>query len=169
MTSHGRHTAGSSNTAQPTRSAMAHQLNMHRVRVTQPLVLGTDVSRISVTAEAVSGMGTLALLPNEIIILVLAHCTLPTLLRFLAVNRAARQYVYGIPDFHLVKNDVRLQLERSQPFYQRLMFKILKFHTFGGMRFFVMARNCEKCGDSLAQFRLTRVKVLCDGCFRPPR
>jgi hypothetical protein len=95
----------------------------------------------------------------------LTHCTMRTLLNLMRVNRGVREFVMLLPDFHSVKCTIRLQLERASPHYQRVLSIVLKITTYAGLRYLTTARECEKCNGPLAKFQVTRLKVLCDGCF----
>ncbi|KAJ8126698.1 hypothetical protein O1611_g6941 [Lasiodiplodia mahajangana] len=137
----------------------------YRLMATRPLVLGQDLSLVQISTEAVAGLGWLAIFPNEVIMLILAHCTMRTLLNLTRVNRGAREFVHLLPDFHYVKSTLMLQLDRASPAYQKLLIGILKITTYSGLHFLTTTRQCEKCSGSLASFRVTRLKVLCNDCF----
>lgn len=137
----------------------------HRLVLTRPLILDQDFSRVQISTEAVAGLGRLAVLPNEVVMMILAHCTLRALLNLTLVNRGARELVDLLPDFSCVKSTVMLQLERASPTYQKLLIKVLKITTYTGLHFLTTTHQCEQCGGSLASFRVTRLKVLCDNCF----
>ncbi|KAJ8119598.1 hypothetical protein ONZ43_g3486 [Nemania bipapillata] len=151
--------------AEAARRRQSQATTHHRLIATRPLVLSQDLSLIDASTEAVAGLGWLAIFPNEIIMLILANCSMRTLLNLTRVNRSARELVHLLPDFHSVKSTVVLQLERANPTYQKLLVGVLKITTYNGLHFLTTSRQCEKCNGSLARFRVTRLKVLCDGCF----
>ncbi|KAI0876146.1 hypothetical protein GGS24DRAFT_254122 [Hypoxylon argillaceum] len=157
--------AGANRNGEAARRRQIQEATHHRLIATRPLVLGQDLSLVEVSAEAVAGLGQLAILPNEVIMLILAHCTMRALLNLSRVNRGASEFVHLLPDFHSVKSTVMLQLERASPTYQKLLVGVLKITTYTGLHFLTTARQCEKCSGPLARFRVTRLKVLCDGCF----
>ncbi|KAI0966102.1 hypothetical protein F4678DRAFT_307034 [Xylaria arbuscula] len=137
----------------------------HHLALSRPLILDNGIAHVQISTEAITGLGELAILPNETIMVVLAHCTMPTLLRLTAVNRSARELVGLLPDFSSVKSTVMLQLERANPTHQALLAKVLKITTYNGLHFLMTTHQCEQCDGSLAKFRVTRLKVLCDNCF----
>ncbi|KAI0412347.1 hypothetical protein F5X98DRAFT_367341 [Xylaria grammica] len=137
----------------------------HRLALSRPLLSGPDFSHVPISTEAVAGLGGLAALPNEVIMMILAHCTMRALLHLGRVNRGARELVHLLPDFDRVKSTVMLQLERASPPYQQMLIKVLKITTYTGLHFLTTTHQCEKCGGSLASFRVSRLKVLCDDCF----
>ncbi|KAI1299917.1 hypothetical protein F5Y03DRAFT_397426 [Xylaria venustula] len=137
----------------------------HHLALVRPLILDNGVAHVQISTEAITGLGKLAILPNEAIMVVLAHCTMPTLLRLTVVNRSARELVGLLPDFSTVKSTVMLQLERASPTYRILLAKVLKITTYDGLHFLMTTHQCEQCDGSLAKFRVTRLKVLCDNCF----
>lgn len=137
----------------------------HLQTVSRPLILGQTLSHAETSTEAIAGVGSLAILPNEVVMVILFQCTMRTLLNFTLVNRCFLELVNLLPDFRVVRSSVKLQLERAKPLYQQLLRRILKFTTYAGLRFLIMARECEKCHGTLASFRVSRVQVLCEGCF----
>ncbi|KAI3317579.1 hypothetical protein HD806DRAFT_364219 [Xylariaceae sp. AK1471] len=141
------------------------EVTYHRLTARRPLILGQDFSRIEISTEVIAGLGCLAILPNELIMMILSHCTMRTLLSLMRVNRGIREFVNLLPDFHSVKCAIKLQLERASPAYQQLLATILKITTYAGLRYLTTTRICEKCNGPLAKFQVTRLKVLCDGCF----
>ncbi|KAI8625087.1 hypothetical protein F5Y19DRAFT_451596 [Xylariaceae sp. FL1651] len=149
------------------RRRQGRESTYHRLTVARPLILGQDFSRVEISTEAIAGLGRLAILPNEVIMIIFTNCTMRTLLNLLRVNRGSREFVGLLPDFDLVRTTVMLQMERAKPNYQQLLVRIIKITTYAGLRFLTTTRHCETCGGPLASFRVTRVKVLCDGCFSP--
>ncbi|KAI0535919.1 hypothetical protein GGR58DRAFT_503811 [Xylaria digitata] len=148
--------------AQRRRQRMATR---HRIVLTRPLIHGQHFSHVSISTEAVAGLGWLAALPNELIMMILARCTMRALLNLTRVNRGARELVHLLPDFHIVKSTVMLQLERANPTYQKILIKVLKITTYAGLHFLTTTHQCEKCNSALASFRPSRLMVLCGDCF----
>ncbi|KAI1492206.1 hypothetical protein F5X96DRAFT_407856 [Biscogniauxia mediterranea] len=116
-------------------------------------------------AAAVAGLGRLALLPNETIMLVLAQCTLCTLLALLRVNRAAAELVRLLPRFAFVRETALVTVLRATRLYRRVMARILRIVTYEALRALLTGSECEACGRAGAGFRMARVRVLCDGCY----
>lgn len=131
-----------------------------------PTALGGAAS-----AGAVTGLGQLAVLPNEIVMVVLQQCSLHTLSRVRLVNRAFDMMVRLLPDYGYIVNTVLGIMRRAVPFYRDILSKLQVILTFRGLRHLLMSRTCEMCGGdgksgdaATASFRLAKVKVLCDQC-----
>ncbi|KAI0099126.1 hypothetical protein GGR51DRAFT_401254 [Nemania sp. FL0031] len=160
-----RRQANTTRSVEAARSRQSQIATHYRLMTAHPLVLGQDLSLDPTSTDAVAGLGRLAIFPNEVIMLILAHCTMRTLLNLTRVNRGAREFIHLLPDFQYVKSTLMLQLDRASPVYQKLLIGILKITTYNGLRFLTTTRQCEKCNGSLASFRVTRLKVLCNNCF----
>ncbi|KAI1631973.1 hypothetical protein F4809DRAFT_657045 [Biscogniauxia mediterranea] len=139
----------------------------HLIAAARPLrpVASPPLPGRSVPAAAVAGLGRLALLPNETIMLVLAQCTLCTLLALLRVNRAAAELVRLLPRFALVRETALVTVLRATRLYRRVMARILRMVTYEALRALLTGSECEACGRAGAGFRMARVRVLCDGCY----
>ncbi|KAI1123058.1 hypothetical protein F5Y10DRAFT_60903 [Nemania abortiva] len=158
--------ANETRSAEAARRRQSQVAEHHRLVATRPLALGPDLSLAqTASTEPVAGLGRLAILPNEVVMLVLAHCTMRALLNLTRVNRGVRELVHLLPDFQCVKSTLVLQLERASPAYQKLLVGVLKITTYRGLHFLTTTHQCEKCNGALASFRATRLKVLCNGCF----
>ncbi|KAI0596910.1 hypothetical protein F4775DRAFT_562403 [Biscogniauxia sp. FL1348] len=97
--------------------------------------------------------------------LVLAQCTLCTLLALLRVNRGAAELVRLLPRFVFVRETALVTILRASHLYRRFMARILRIVTYEGLRALLTGSECEGCGKAGAGFRMARVKVLCDGCY----
>ncbi|RYO78043.1 hypothetical protein DL766_010095 [Monosporascus sp. MC13-8B] len=118
---------------------------------------------VPASVEAVAGLGRLASLPNEVVMMVLQHCTVRTLFKLQRVNRAAAMMVRLLPNFSYVANTAKGMLERA------LVKRLITILTFTGLRHLLMSNTCEKCGKEGSSFLITQVKVLCYECRAPPR
>ncbi|CAJ2510668.1 Uu.00g062930.m01.CDS01 [Anthostomella pinea] len=114
-----------------------------RIAIARPLSMRLDATRV-ISDDAVTGLGKLALLPNEVIMLVFANSTLHSLLRLLRVNRAARQFVRLLPSFADVTSSVKLQMSRAKPPYRRLLATVLKNTTYNALRFLITTHDSEE-------------------------
>ncbi|KAF2966023.1 hypothetical protein GQX73_g7559 [Xylaria multiplex] len=132
----------------------------------RPLIHLPDVP---ISTDAVADLGWLAALPNELIEITLAHCTMYTLVKFTLVNRAARQLVHLLPGFPTVKTTLKHQPERAAPAYQKLLIEVLKITPYTDLHFLVTIDQCEMCERGPGSFRLRRLMVLCNGCSRQRR
>ncbi|KAI2468835.1 hypothetical protein F4781DRAFT_396504 [Annulohypoxylon bovei var. microspora] len=112
---------------------------------------------------AVAGLGLLDTLPNEIIMIILANCTLRSLLRLERVNRAARKLVGMLYRIEYIRETAKGIVERASPPYRQFMFTILKISTHQGLCHLLTTYTCETCGKP-GSFRMKKVKVLCDIC-----
>ncbi|RYP74529.1 hypothetical protein DL771_003003 [Monosporascus sp. 5C6A] len=112
--------------------------------------------------EAVAGLGRLASLPNEVVMIVLQHCTIRTLFKLQRVNRATGMMVRLLPNFSHVTNTAKDMLERA------LVKRLIAILTFNGLRHLLTSNTCENCGKGGSSFQITKVKVLCYECRAPP-
>ncbi|KAI1104832.1 hypothetical protein F4804DRAFT_306014 [Jackrogersella minutella] len=117
----------------------------------------------STSDGAVTGLGLLAVLPNEIITMVFDNYTLRSLLRLERVNKAAKVFVRQLRDIAFVRETARGIIQRAVPYYRKFMFTILKITTYRGLCHLFTTYVCETCGKP-GSFRLVKVKVLCDTC-----
>ncbi|RYO97597.1 hypothetical protein DL765_011127 [Monosporascus sp. GIB2] len=118
---------------------------------------------VPASAEAVAGLGRLAFLPNEVVMMVLQHCTVRTLFKLQRVNRAVAMMVRLLPNFGYVASTAKGTLERA------LMKTLITILTFTELRHLLMSNTCENCGKGGSSFLITKVKVLCYECRAPPR
>ncbi len=143
--------------------AEAMEAAQRRAAIIRPLE-SLPTPSVPASAEAVTGLGRLAILPNEVVMFVLRYCTLRTLLRFRRVNKAAGMMMRLLPDLAYVKITVEGILARATPIYRTVMTKLMAILTFNGLRHLLMSNKCEKCGKGGGSFQMTRVKVLCGDC-----
>ncbi|KAK7752960.1 hypothetical protein SLS62_005119 [Diatrype stigma] len=123
------------------------------------------------SVEPVTGLGRIAIFPNEVVMVVLQQCSLHILSRVRLVNRAFDTMVQLLPDYDYVVNTVRGIMRRATPSYRDILSKLQVILTFRGLRYLLMSRTCEICGGNgesgaaaAASLRLAKVKVLCDKC-----
>ncbi|RYP43217.1 hypothetical protein DL768_010037 [Monosporascus sp. mg162] len=138
------------------------EVAQQRAEIVRPLQ-SLLASAVPVSAEAVAGLGRLAFLPNEVVMIVLQHCTVRTLFTLQRVNRATGMIVRLLPDFSHVKNTARDMLERA------LVKRLIAILTFSRLRHLLMSNTCENCGKGGSSFLITKIKVLCYECRAPPR
>ncbi|EMR68626.1 putative f-box domain containing protein [Eutypa lata UCREL1] len=139
-----------------------------RAAIIRPLA-SLPTPPVAASAEAVAGLGRLAVLPNEGVMIVLQHCSLQTLSRARLVNKAFDLMVRLLPDYRYVVHTVGGIMRRARPNYRVVMAKLEAILTFKGLRHLLLSHTCEKCGQGGGSFRLVKVKVLCDECVRGPR
>ncbi|RYP26985.1 hypothetical protein DL767_007848 [Monosporascus sp. MG133] len=142
--------------------AEAMEVAQQRAAIVRPLQSLLSPT-VPASAEAVAGLGRLAFLPNEVVMIVLQHCTVRTLFRLQRVNRATGMMVRLLPDFSHVKNTAKDMLERA------LVKRLITILTFNELRHLLMSNTCENCGKGGSSFLITKVKVLCYECRAPPR
>ncbi|RYP76440.1 hypothetical protein DL770_007232 [Monosporascus sp. CRB-9-2] len=118
---------------------------------------------VPASAEAVAGLGRLAFLPNEVVMMVLQHCTVRTLFKLQRVNRATGMMVRLLPNFSHITNAAKGMLERA------IVKRLIAILTFNRIRHLLMSNTCENCGKGGSSFQITMVKVLCYECRAPPR
>lgn len=139
------------------------------LEIATPSLNGHGPEDATAIMTATAGLGDLDYLPNEILMVVLEHCTLRTLLRLLRVNRMAGTMVRCLRDFDSVAETVKGNKARARGPYPRIWATLVRINTFQGMRQLMMGRTCDKCGDGKAKLRVAKVKVLCDKCYSPCR
>ncbi|KAI1406797.1 hypothetical protein F5Y13DRAFT_9473 [Hypoxylon sp. FL1857] len=138
-----------------------------RAAVERPLRMVSGPS-VPVSDVPVTGLGRLATLPNEIIMIVFDNCSLRSLLRLERVNKAAKKFVSLLHDIVFVRETARGIIQRAAPQFRNIMFTILKITTYHGLRQLLATYTCETCGQP-GSFRMVKVKVLCDECNTPKR
>lgn len=133
-----------------------------RAAAERPIQMATNQPD-SAPTQALTGMGKLDKLPNEIISQVVENCTLKTLLRFERVNRVAKEFVSLLRNIVYVRETARGIILRAAPMYRKVMFTILKITTYYGLRRLLTSDVCERCAKP-GSFRILKNKVLCDNC-----
>lgn len=146
------------------RRSQAVEASRQRAALLRPLHLIPNAAELP-SDEAVAGLGLLAYLPNELIMNILAHCTLHALLRLQQVNKIAREMIQLLPDIAYVSETAKGIMQRAKPAFRHFMSKILRITTYHGLRQLLLSKECESCSKQGGSFRMTRVKVLCDGCY----
>ncbi|RYP08660.1 hypothetical protein DL764_001788 [Monosporascus ibericus] len=139
----------------------AMEVARQRAAVVRPLQ-SLLTPAVPASAEAVAGLGTLACLPNEVVMIVLQHCTVRALFKLLRVNRATGMMVRLLPNFSHVTNIAKDMLERA------LVKRLIAILTFNELRHLLMSKTCENCGKGGSSFLVTKIKVLCYECRAPP-
>ncbi|OTB04819.1 hypothetical protein M426DRAFT_320403 [Hypoxylon sp. CI-4A] len=145
------------------RRKQAAEAGRQRAAAERPLQLLTNTPN-SVSNLPSAGLGRLAILPNEVIMMILNNCSLRSLIRLERVNKAAKQIANLLYDFPFVKETARGAIQRARPEYRHIMFKILKITTFRGLRQLLTTYDCELCRKP-GSFRMVKVKVLCENCY----
>ncbi|KAK6955273.1 hypothetical protein Daesc_002905 [Daldinia eschscholtzii] len=144
------------------RRRLAAEAGRQRAAAARPLqVITTKPAPLS---EAdVAGLGRLATLPNEIIIMVFDSCSLRSLMRLERVNKAAKKFVSFLQDIDYIRETAKGIVQRAVSHYRKFMFTILKITAYHGLRYLLTTFTCETCGKP-GSFRMIKVKVLCDEC-----
>ncbi|RYP79568.1 hypothetical protein DL769_002878 [Monosporascus sp. CRB-8-3] len=142
--------------------AEAMEVAQQRAKIVRPLESLPNPA-VPAPAEAAAGLGRLAFLPNEVVMMVLQHCTVRTLFRLQRVNRATGMMVRLLPNFSYVTNTAKGMLERA------IMKRLTATLTFTGLRHLLMSSTCENCGKGGCSFQITKLGVLCYECRAPPR
>lgn len=141
-----------------------------RTAIERPLQMVPGLDTSAATTEPIRGLGRLAELPNEVVMVVIGHCTPRAVLRLLCVNRAFAAMVKLLPDFEYIFGTAKGIMERAKPAFKKVFSLQLRFLTYNGLRGLLLGRQCESCGGTDGtSFRLNKVKVLCDRCFDRPR
>ncbi|KAI1134283.1 hypothetical protein F5Y05DRAFT_237194 [Hypoxylon sp. FL0543] len=144
------------------RRRLAVEAGHQRAAAERPLQLvSSPIEPIS--DVPVTGLGRLATLPNEVIMIVFYNCTLRSLLRLERVNRAAKKFVSLLHDIVFVRETAKGIIQRAVPQFRKIMFTVLKITTYHGLRQLLATYTCETCGKP-GSFRMVKVKVLCDEC-----
>ncbi|KAI1382893.1 uncharacterized protein F4822DRAFT_422993 [Hypoxylon trugodes] len=150
------------NRQEDARRRAAAEAGRQRAAAERPVRPLINSSR-SISDVPTNGLGQLAILPNEIIIVVFDNCTLRSLLRLERVNKAAKDFVNLLHDIEHVRETAKGIVQRAKPHYRKFMLTILKITTYRGLRYLLTNFTCETCGQP-GSFRMVKVKVLCDTC-----
>ncbi|OTA51966.1 hypothetical protein K449DRAFT_258445 [Hypoxylon sp. EC38] len=147
---------------QARRRRLAVEAARQRAAIERPLqIIPSQPEPIS--DDPITGLGRLAILPNEIIMIVFDNCSLRSLLRLERVNKAAKKFVSLLHDIVFVRETAQGIIQRAVPQFRTIMFTILKITTYHGLRQLLATYTCETCGKP-GSFRMVKVKVLCDEC-----
>ncbi|KAI0846499.1 hypothetical protein F5Y00DRAFT_243762 [Daldinia vernicosa] len=147
------------------RRRLAAEAGRQRAAAARPLQIITTESEPLAEVD-VTGLGRLANLPNEIIMVVFNNCSLYSLLRLERVNKAAKTFVNLLQDIEYIKATAKGIIQRAVPHYRNFMITILKITTYHGLRYLLTTFTCELCGKP-GSFRMIKVKVLCEDCHSP--
>ncbi|KAI1371732.1 hypothetical protein F4677DRAFT_434485 [Hypoxylon crocopeplum] len=150
------------NSREANRRRQAAEAGRHRAAAQRPLQV-IAMPPPSISDVPATGMGQLATLPNEVIMVVFGNCSLRTLMRLERVNKAAKTFVSLLRDIVFVRSTAKGIIERAVPSYRRFMFTILKITTYRGLRYLLTTYDCEVCGKP-GKFQMIKVKVLCEDC-----
>ncbi|KAF3070738.1 putative f-box domain containing protein [Daldinia childiae] len=149
------------------RRRLAAETGRQRAAAARPLqIITTESETESLSEVDVTGLGRLADLPNEVIMIVFNNCSLRSLLRLERVNKAAKTFVNLLQDIEYIKATAKGIIQRAVPHYRNFMFTILKITTYHGLRYLLTTFTCETCGKP-GSFRMIKVKVLCEDCHCP--
>ncbi|KAI0112331.1 hypothetical protein F4776DRAFT_640906 [Hypoxylon sp. NC0597] len=150
---------------QARRRRLAVEAARQRAAIERPIQIISDPPE-PISDVPVTGLGHLATLPNEIIMIVFDNCSLRSLLRLERVNKAAKTFVSLLHDIVFVRETAKGIIQRAVPQFRTIMFTILKITTYHGLRQLLATYTCETCGKP-GSFRMVKVKVLCDECNTP--
>jgi hypothetical protein len=134
----------------------------------------------------VTGLGKLAILPNEVIMLILHRCTPCSLMHIMRANKAGHEMVENLPSWAFVmqvRNASRHEwlvevasvvdssqtgrgiMSRARPHYQTVLKLLLRVVSFDGLSVLLTSHICEECSKNGSALRMDMAKVLCESCF----